>query len=125
MTTRILPPEEWTRLASTNASEAWACLDPQRNSVLVVEAEGEIIGSVILMQAVHAEFLWIDPKHRKRASVLRRLRRRLLLEVAGIPTVLAAAIGVEMRTLLEKLGGHRLPGDHYVLNVQEMSCLQR
>lgn len=121
MTTRILPVAEWARLEVTEARDAWEHLDPDRNRVIVAEHDGAIVGCVILMQAVHAEFFWIAEAHRGRVSVFRRIRERMVAEARAwrAPVVLASAVSDQMRCILGKLGAQSLPGDHYVLNLQE------
>lgn len=117
MTTRELPPEEWSKLETTNAVDLWRHLNPARHRVIVVEEHGEIVGSMLLMQVVHAECLWIAPAHRKTVPVGRRLLQALFTE-ADAPTVLASAVTNEMVRILDKLGS-RLEGVHYVLPIQE------
>jgi len=116
-TTRVLPHEEWSRLGRTSLRKIWGRLDPARNTIVVVERRGAIVGTVMLMQAVHAECLWIAPDHRRKASVLRRLRARAFVEARqqGAPTLLAAALSTRMQRLLVKLGARPLPGVHMVM----------
>ena len=123
MTTRILPPEEWSRLEAIPAGIPWRDLDPRRNHVLVTEHDGMIAGCVVLMEAIHAEFLWIAPAHRGRVSVARRLRATVLdsARTWGYPTVLMAAMTKQMAGILAGLGADRLLGDHYVLNLKEVA----
>lgn len=123
MTTRELPPAEWPKLETTNAVDLWRHLNPARHRVIVVEDHGEVVGSMLLMQVVHAECLWIAPAHRKTVPVGRRLLQALFTE-AGAPTVLASAVSTEMVRILDKLGTV-LPGTHYVLPIKESAlCLQ-
>jgi ribosomal protein S18 acetylase RimI-like enzyme len=122
--TRILPHDEWQRIAWTEAAPAWASLDPARNTVIVTEDDGVIVGCVVLMQTLHAEFLWIAPEHRGRTAVARRLLSRLVTEAKawGARTVLGSAMSFQMQDILGRLG-RQLPGEHYVMNLQEMpSC---
>lgn len=128
MTTRVLPPDEWPRLIVTDAWEAWPHLDPARNTVVVTEHEGAIVGCVILMQAVHAEFLWIAPEHRGKTSVFRRLRDGMLstARALGTPTVWMAAMSTQMHGIVCGLGAERVPGAHFLLNLKETTpCRQQ
>ena len=120
MTTRLLPASEWWRLPA-DAEIPWQGLNPQLHHIVVTERGGLITGCVVLMQALHAEFLWIAPAYRGRVSV----GRRLLAAVRGytrrwrFPTVLMAACSKQMAGILAGLGADRLPGDHYVLTIKE------
>lgn len=119
MTSRILPPKEWPKLEGTEAGAIWPHLDPARSQVLVVEADGAIVGTWVLMSVVHAECLWIADAHRGKASVARRLwtaMRRTAREM-GVPIVATAALSDDVRTLLEHVGATKVPGDHYAMRV--------
>lgn len=120
MTTRILPPAEWARLAGTEAETIWPRLDPARASVLVVEDGGAIVATWILMSVVHAECLWIAPAHRGRTSVARRLWAFMhrTARAMGVPVVATAALSDEVRGLLEHVGATKVPGDHYAMEVR-------
>lgn len=120
MITRILPPEEWSRLVGTEAEAVWPHLDSRRASVIVVEDEsGRIVGTWTLITQLHAECLWIDPEHRGRGSVARRLWKELQLRAKafGAPTVATSAVSDDVRTLLEHVGAIKLEGDHYVMRM--------
>lgn len=117
--TRILPPDDWHRVPGID--EYGPLLSPEQVTVYVVERNGVLIGSLALMKAVHAEFLWIHPDYRGKASVMRRLRNVMLAEVRRLrlPTVLLAAVSDQMRRILHTMGAVLLPGDHFVLSVKE------
>lgn len=126
MTCRVLPPALWHRLPA-ETEIPWDRLDPARNQVLVTEHDGAITGCVVLMQVAHAEFLWIAPGYRGRVSVGRRLLERVQREARRLsaPTLVMAALSKTMNGILCGLGAERLPGDHYVLPLQEpRSCHQ-
>lgn len=126
MTTRLLPVEDWARLADSDVPVAQ--LNPATTRILVAEQDGAIVGRVVLLQAWHAEFFEVAPAYRGRVSVIRALRRRLLEEAHTLqaPTLLMAALSKTMNGILCWLGADRLPGDHYVLTIKEpVSCLQR
>jgi len=119
MTTRMLPPEEWPRLAGTEAETVWPRLDPARAQVLVVEASGTIIGCWVLLSVVHAECLWIAPTHRKHTAVARRLwsAMRRAAQTMGVSVVATAAVSDEVRRLLDHVGAVKVPADHYAMKV--------
>lgn len=127
LTERILPSEEWARLADTSLGPYWPALDPRQVTVIVIERDGEIQGCCALMRAVHAEFLWIAPSARGRVAVMRRLRRRVIAEAAtfGLPTLLMSACSSLMVGIIRKLGASPLPGAHFVVSLKETPCPQR
>lgn len=118
--TRILPPAEWPRLAGTEAASVWPRLDPALASVLVVEDEhGAIVGSWLLLRVLMAECLWIDPAHRGKGSVARRLWAfmRRTAQSMGFAVVGTAAMSEDVRNLLAHVGATKIPGDVYTLGV--------
>ena len=122
MVTRILPPDEWPRLMGTEAQALWPHLDAGRSTILVVEDEGEIIGTWALMNVLHAECLWIAPAHRGKSSVARRLWTALVktAKERSAPTVATSALTDDVKALLAHVGAVKLDGDHYVMR---MPCL--
>lgn len=115
MTSRILPQNEWPRLAGTEAESVWPYLDPSRSWVVVVEDDGEIVGCHVLAYVLHAECLWVHPDHRGKASVARRLWAtvRKIAQAVGAPTLATAARNETVRELLEHIGAIHLDGEHY------------
>lgn len=120
MTSRLLPPEEWHRLAQAGLETVWAQL-PDTTRVIVVEDEGRIVGCVTGMLILHAEGLWIAPEYRKRVSVWRRLIAGFWSLAAGYGCAgaWAASVSEDMTRVLQKMGAQRLPGDHYVIRRKE------
>ena len=115
MTTRLLPPEEWSRITGDLATVL-----PLRTAedckVLVVETdEGQIVGQWALMGLPHLEGLGIAADHQKGGAVGRRLLQgmRGLLKTQGIPTVLTAAADSQVEGLLEKIGATEVPATFY------------
>ena len=115
--TRVLPPEEWPRLAGTEAETLWPHLVPSQSRVLVVEQGAAIVGVWVLMQLVHAECVWIAPRHRGVGSVARRLLAfmRTQARAWGARTVLAGTTDPAVGDLIAKLHGAKLPGEAYVI----------
>lgn len=117
MTTRILPREEYPRLAGTELEAVWPTL-PEGAAVLVVEEDGQIVGCWAAFLVAHVEGVWIAPEHRGRGGVARRLlvgMRRTLVETFGATGALTGAMTDDVRALLARLGATKLPGDHYAL----------
>lgn len=115
LTTRLLPPAEWSRLAETGQFGAvWSQLDPRpsHTTMIAVEEAGRIVGTWGLFSMLHVEGLWCDPAARGVA-----VNRRLLLEMraqikaAGASCVLTCAADGDtaIRQLLHTAGGTKLP----------------
>lgn len=122
MTTRLLPPAEWSRLAETELGPALALLRPDAVTVFVVEdPDGAIVGCWSVINVAHVEGLWIAPPHRKRGRVLMQLWRMLcdVTAARGLTSVLTAATSDEVVRLLESRGAHALP-PAYALPVQPL-----
>lgn len=118
--TRILPPEEWYRLAGTEAATIWPALPTLKDQtqIVVVEQDGQILGCHVLTLVLHAECLWIHPDHRGKAGVARRLWSRVLRTAACVfhaRTIATAATSDEVRRLLQHVGAIELPGTHHVI----------
>lgn len=120
MTSRELPPKEWSRLKGTPLARVAGVLRPDCCRVLVVEDEdGRIVGQWALILALHGEGVWIDPAHQKRGAVARKLwllAKRLMQPMAATH-VFTAAETPEVAQLIERHHGVRLPGTHYMLPV--------
>jgi hypothetical protein len=120
MTTRILPPDEWSRLAHTEAGPALAYLDPAESRIVVVEDSDRIVGCWAVLRLVHVEGLWIDPAYRKGSSVARRLFQATWRIVrAWAPRwVMTAAVTDDVKALLrEHVGAVAIPGEMFVVAV--------
>ena len=121
MTSRILPREEWPRLAGTEAETVWPHLNPEGARVIVVEQGGEIVGCWVQMLVMHAECLWIHPSHRGKAAIGRRLLRAMgvLARELGVKCIWTAADKPEVRRMLAHVGAEHVPGEHYMMPVWE------
>ncbi len=123
MTTRMLPPSEWGRLAGSELADVADVIAPASTSVLVVEDDaGQIVGCWALVTILHAEGLWIHPDHRGRTGVARRLwagMRRLVTD-RGVRAVVTASMNPVITHLLEHAGARPVPGTAYVLPFREM-----
>lgn len=80
-----------------------ASLPAERTWVIVVEDDtGAIVGCWALFTVCHAEGLWIAPAHRGKASVGRRLWRRVwdVVRGTGSRSFVTAAIDPQIHALL-------------------------
>jgi len=70
---RRLPYEEWDRLRVIEPFATDGLPQPAGWVILVVERDGQIVGTCSLFTAVHWDCWWIAPEHRRQTSVLRAL----------------------------------------------------
>lgn len=122
---RVLPCEEWHRLARTELASV--ARDAPGAEVVVVERDGAIVGCWALLLAWHVEGLWIAPADRGHASVARRLWRamRALVATREASHVFTVADSKAVLALLDRVGAKRVPGDSYVFSFEEGLCQQQ
>ena len=122
MTSRILPPDEWEKLAGTEAEALWPHLDPDNSRVLVVEDGDRIVATWTALRVVHLECVWIDPEYRGAFGVVKRLLRgvREIAKGWGARTVVTSAMTDQVRALAKSLHGTPLPGEHYVMPMESL-----
>lgn len=115
---RLLPRDEWPRLANTELAEAE--LLPAGSEIVVVEVDDEIVACWGVFRMVHVEGCWVAPAYRGNAGVWRRLLTGMhhTAQAMGAHTVLTASLAPEVSALLDKLGATELPGRHYVLPIR-------
>lgn len=119
-TTRLLPFEEWPKLAGTELETVWPVVNPRDARIVVVEdASGVIVGCWAALRYVHAEGVWIDPAHRGRGRVAAHLLKGLqaAMEDFGATAAWTTSLTPAVSVLAEHLGGRQLPGTHYVFPV--------
>ncbi len=122
MQTRILPPDEWTRLQGTEAEALVPHLDPSHAAVLVVESDdGAIVGCWVALQTLHAEAVWLSPELQNPAPVAKRLVDGMfdIARAGDMRAIYTSALTDDVRKLIEKLGGSALPGTAHVIPVPE------
>jgi hypothetical protein len=116
MTTRVLPPSEWDRLAHTEFRHLpW--MHDEELTVVVVERAGEIVASWGLMPMWHLEGLWIDPSYRGKPSVARRLMRAIagVIKDTHARWVMTGADTDAVRRMLIRVGAKAVPMDTFVI----------
>lgn len=118
--TRLLPWEEWPRLAGTELETVWPHLEPEKASVVVVEDGDRIVGCWAVWAVVHVEGLWVHPDYRQKPSVGRRLWRAMRRAVAdrGSSAVVTAACSEAVRDLLATARATVVPGEFFVLSMK-------
>jgi N-acetylglutamate synthase-like GNAT family acetyltransferase len=113
MTSRLLPPAEWPKLAGTYLEPLWPLLKPESCSVIVVEEDGAIIGTWALMSVFHVEGF-----SAKNGLVIRKLLKAMKVEAEkqGITTVVTASTSPVIADFLTRMDPHTVPieGTGYV-----------
>lgn len=124
MTSRILPPTEWYRLDEVGAETVWKMLDPERGQILVIEDQGQIVGTLTLMSVLHAECLWIAPAHRRGFGVIKRLLDGMwrTARQSGATALWSGSVSDTMTNILHRLGASEVPGRSFVFPVKEDTC---
>lgn len=121
MKARILRPEEWEEINTPDLPELLKYCNPDDVAVVVVEKDGRIVASVMVLKVTHFEGLWIKPEERGNAGVFRALIRQAyaLPWTRGEQWALGGAADGDdgMDTLCSKLGGVELPMRFYAIPV--------
>jgi GNAT superfamily N-acetyltransferase len=120
LTSRILPPHEWPRLACTELEAVYPHLNPDDADVVVVEDDGRVVACWALLRVYHVEGVWVHPDYRKRGRVAGRLLEAMrgLCKRLKIGRVVTAAQSDDVRQLIVHLRGQVLPGDHFVIPLE-------
>jgi len=124
MTSRILPFAEWPKLDEAGAETVWALLDPSRAQILVIEDEGEIVGTLTLLNVLHAECVWIKPSHRKGYGVMKRLLDSMWAgaRAQGVRALWSGSLSETMTNILHRIGASEVPGRSFVFPVKGDAC---
>ena len=119
MIARVLPKEEWHRLGDLPISELFPFVRPEDIRVIVVEAEGAIVGTWTLLRMTHLEGIWVDEKHRN-AGVVRSLMRTAFREADEWANgwVLTGANTDAVRGILARLQATKVDMDTYMLGLK-------
>lgn len=121
MTHRILPREEWPRLAGTLLGETWPLL-PDETRIVVVERDGAIVGCSALFPRWHQEGTWIAESARGNPAVGRHLldAMRGAIAAVGALEVVMMATTPETSVLCRRFGPSvELIADHFAVRVEE------
>lgn len=120
MTSRILPRDEWPKLAGTELETALEVLQHEEAHIIVVEDGDRIVGCWAAVRYVHLEGVWVHPDYRRRGSVIRRLLvgGKSLVMALGARVFWTAAMTPEIEDIVTRIGGVPLPeAKHFVVRV--------
>jgi N-acetylglutamate synthase-like GNAT family acetyltransferase len=120
-TSRVLPPQDWPLLDEVGAETVWKLLDPSLAQILVIEDDGQIVGTLTLMSVLHAECLWIKPSHRRGYGVIKRLLDGMwsAAHTKGVSALWAGSTSDTMTNILHRIGASEVPGKSFVFPVRE------
>ncbi len=123
MTTRILPRDEWSKLAGTELEPAWPYLAQRADDdafVAVIEDGNRIIACWAAAQEWRVDGFWIHPDFRRTGRVAHRGLQFMLAQLheRGARCATTSALTEDVRRLAVHIGGVQLPGDHYVFPVR-------
>lgn len=118
VTTRVLPREEYDRLAGTELETVAPHL-PESARVIVVEQGDAIVGCWAVFPVTHVEGLWIAPSHRGKSAVARKLLAQMVLTARemGAQVVNTASVSEDVTEMLDRLGAVELIGKHFALRI--------
>jgi hypothetical protein len=114
VTTRLLPPEQWHRLAGTDLEPLLDVFHVKQDAIdiLVAEdADGRIVGHVALLSWIHVEGLASSAP-----GALLQLSRAVAeyCEAHDIPAVYSNALSQETERILTWKQAHPVPGTAYI-----------
>lgn len=112
-TVRVLPPDEWPRLAHIGHFAAVAPPSPDHTVILVIEKDGQILATWGAMDVVHLEGLWVDPAYRDHPALARKLLAGMedLLREHNISTVFTIGVTLDVLAMAHRLGFQWMPGN--------------
>jgi hypothetical protein len=114
---------EWPRLVGTELETVWPHFNPSSTIISAVEDElHAIIGCWAFVLVPHAEGLYIAPEHRGKGAVAKLLKSSMkqIAKSYGSKTIYTSSCDPNVARLLTHLRALKLPGDHYVVPVEEL-----
>lgn len=122
-TARVLPPDEWDKLADFEPFKSHGLPTVEHWRVIVGEVDGEIISFCCLFNAVHWEPWYIAPAYRKHPGLIRAMINKtdeeLLAAKVGNVFVCVSDDLPEQQALVERFGFEPAPGKLYILTLPE------
>ena len=123
MQARLLPPEEWEKLADRPPFKDTGLPNPDHWAIVVVEDAGEIVASCALFDTVHWDGFHVNEEFRGHAGVFRQLLGASMatLQERGVPGVhLTIPHGQpELEAMAERFGFVPADGKLYIVAVPQ------
>lgn len=115
MITRILPPEEWSKLDGTGLQIATAT----PSEVVVVEDEKGLAACVTVARVTLMECLWIRPDARGNAGVARALKRATFSRARAFgPLAFCGADREDVADYWRRMNGIELPARWFAMPLE-------
>ena len=117
MIARVLDPSEWGKLEVTGNEPMHAYVPEEKMSVVVVEDEGAIVGTITIMQVTHLESAWISPSYRGNAGVVSKLLKATFEESRKVSGgwVMCQSTSDSWSDILKRLGGVKIPVETFII----------
>jgi len=117
LTRRVLPPEEWDKVAGIPPFNTGGLPNPEYWRIVVVERDGQIVACCSLFDTVHWDMFWVAAESQGAAGVFRELL------LGGAEVMLTYGIRQvhttvpdgrpELVAMLDRFGFERAPGALY------------
>jgi hypothetical protein len=122
LTARILPHEEWHKVADRPPFNDGGLPDAAHWIIIVVEEDGEIVASCSLFDTVHWDGFHVNETHRGNPGVFRQLLEQSLtvLQAHGVPGVHLTIPNYQpaLELMVERFGFVPAPGKLYIYSVR-------
>jgi len=117
VTGRLLPPDEWDRIAHIEPYASGGLPDPDHWRIVVAEDDGRVVGYCALFDTVHWDCWSVDPAYRGNPVVFKDLIEGgvQVMQEHGIDLVHTTVPDgqPEVGGMLERFGFSRAPGTLY------------
>lgn len=119
MNARILPREEWSKLAVSGIAPMEETLRPEDVQMVVIEDGGRIVATMGVFRVTHFEGLWIDPEYRGNAGLGRRLIKMGITAARKWADnwVWGASDTDHMADIIGRIGGKPLPIQSHLIDI--------
>ena len=117
ITSRILPPDEWTRVTHIEPFASGGLPNPENWRIVVIERDGAIVAACSLFDTVHWDMFWVDEAERGNPVVFKALVE------GGVQVMAEYHIDMvhttipldrpDLQRMLERVGFQPAPGSLY------------
>ena len=123
MTSRLLPPDEWFKLADRPPFDHAGLPDSDHWLIVVVEEDGQILASCALLDTVHWDGFHVNEDQRGNPAVFKQLLERSIatLQAHGVPGahVTVPEDHPALSAMVERFGFIPAPGRLYLYAVPQ------
>lgn len=117
MSVRVLPASEWDRLPET-PHIAYA-VPPQDSRLVVLEENGEIVGTLFVARVTHFENLWLSPSKRGNAKAAMELVEEAYRQARSFGSTWAwgASDTDKASAIIKRVGGKELAVKTFIIPI--------